>query len=170
MRIRHWLSAIAALLVLAPSVVSAQTPMRFSAHTGLGAPIGRLGDNADLGFNLGLRGEVAMNPKWDFRGDASWERFGRQNVSGSYSYWALAGNLVHRQSARFYQYGGVGVYRTEVSSGNVSVTDANLGLQGGVGLNTTADQLKTFVEFGLTGVFTSSGNNWWFPVKVGIRF
>jgi len=63
-RIRHWLSAIAALLILTPSVVSAQAPMRFSAHTGLGAPIGRLGDNADLGFNLGLRGEVAVNPKW----------------------------------------------------------------------------------------------------------
>ena len=174
MRMRNVLAALAALILAAPITASAQQQqqtIQFSTHAGLGAPVGRLGDNTNMGFNLGLRGEMPMNPKWGFRGDASWDRFGRRAASGSYSYYALAGNLTHYESPRLYEFGGLGVYRSEVSGGSgLTANDNNLGIQGGVGLNMTADQLKTFVEFGLTGVFAQSTTNWWFPVRVGIRF
>jgi hypothetical protein len=169
-----FLTAIAVSAVtLAPDVARAQTPVRFSGAAALALPIGDLGDAADVGFNLALRGETRLSsPGWYFRGDLSWDRFGGKGAVDSYSYLGAAGNLVHRNSnSRVYEFGGLGVYGSKTSFTNqLNTSDKNLGMQAGVGLDMSPGPHTPFVEFGLTSVFTSGGNSIWFPVRFGVRF
>jgi hypothetical protein len=155
------------------ATVGAQTPVRFSVVGGLSLPVGDLGNNADLGLNLGVRGEGrALSPGWAFRGDLSWDRYdGRGGVS-EYSYLAFAGNLVHHESGgRLYEFGGLGIYNSRVAfSDALDHTDTNLGVQMGLGLDLTSKAPNLFTEFGLTSAFTSGRSSVWFPVRFGVRF
>ena len=163
-------------LVLALSsacTLHAQSNVHFGVSGGVALPIGDLGNAANVGFDLGARVTVPLSsPSWGLRGDVNWNRFGGKAGVNSYSYVSIAGNLVHREpGARLYEFFGPGAYnqKIEFTNGfNTSRTD--LGLQGGVGLDMNASDLKTFVEFGLTGVFSSGSNSIWFPVRFGIRF
>ncbi len=163
-----------ALATFAPRAAHAQTPVVFSGAAALALPIGDLGDAADVGFNLSLRGEGRIgSPGWSLRGDLSWDRFGGKGVVDSYSYLGVAANLVHRTSAgRLYEFGGLGIYDSKTSFENqLNHDDADLGLQLGLGLDLAPSGPHTpFVEFGLTSVFTSGSNSLWFPVRFGVRF
>jgi hypothetical protein len=166
-------AAAAVTAIAAPRAVHAQTPIRFSGAAALALPIGDLGDNADLGFDLALRGEGKLSsPNWGLRGDLSWDRFGGKGVVDSYSYLGVAGNLVHRAGgSRMYEFGGLGLYDSKTSFVNdANHDDTNLGLQLGLGLDLNEGPHPTFVEFGLTSVFTSGNNSLWFPVRFGVRF
>jgi hypothetical protein len=176
MRSRHTLLstlfAISAVAVI-PAVVQAQTPVRFSVVGGLSLPMGDLGNTANLGLNIGLRGEGnASSPGWGLRGDVSYDQYdGRSGNVNTYSYLAFAGNLVHREAASsWYEFGGLGVYNSKVRlTTAVDRSDTNLGMQLGAGFEFTHDK-RVFTEFGLTSAFTSGRSSLWFPVRVGIRF
>ena len=163
-------------LVLALSTacaLHAQSNVHFGVSGGVALPIGDLGDAANVGFDIGARITAPLSsPSWGLRGDLNWNRFGGKAGVDSYSFLSLAGNLVHREAgARLYEFFGPGVYNRKIELTNVfNTSHTDLGLQGGVGLDMTASNLKTFVEFGLTSVFSTGTNSIWFPVRFGIRF
>jgi len=162
-----------ALATFVPHVARAQTPVTFSGAAALALPIGDLGNAADVGFNLALRGEGKIgSPGWSLRGDLSYDRFGGKGVVDSYSYLGVAANLVHRTGAgRLYEFGGLGIYGSKTSFENqLDHDDTNLGVQMGLGLDLNPGPHTPFVEFGLTSVFTSGSNSLWFPVRFGVRF
>ncbi|HVT41004.1 MAG TPA: outer membrane beta-barrel protein [Gemmatimonadaceae bacterium] len=155
---------------LPASAVRAQTPMRFSVAGGMSLAIGTLGDVSDVGFDIGLRGETVRGREWGFRGDLTWDRFGARGPVDAYSYLGLAANLLHRHRGQLYEFGGLGLYNRKIAfreSGD-NVSDSNLGMQFGVGLNFRSN--NTFVELGLVNVFTERSNNAWFPLRFGVRF
>lgn len=175
MRFRSIVSAACVALALAvvPRAARAQAPIRFSGAAALALPIGDLGDAADVGFNLSVRGEGRLSsPGWSVRGDLSWDRFGGKGIVDAYSYLGAAANIVHRGSAgRLYEFGGLGLYNSKTSFGDgLNRDDTNLGLQLGLGLDLNPGPHTPFVEFGLTNVFTSGSNSLWFPVRFGVRF
>jgi hypothetical protein len=174
---RHFVAAcaltLAAVAGLAPRAARAQTPVRFSGAAALALPAGDLGNAADVGFNLALRGEGRLSsPNWSFRGDLSWDRFPGRGIVDSYSYLSLAGNFVHRSTkSRVYEFGGLGLYGSRTDFGSsFNQETTNLGLQMGLGLELNPGPNTPFVEFGLTNVFTSGENSLWFPVRFGVRF
>jgi hypothetical protein len=158
---------------IAPSVAWSQTPVSFSGAGALALPIGDLGQAAEVGFNLALRGEARLAwQHWSVRGDLSWDRFGGRGNVDAYSYLGAAANVVHRSGAgRMYEFGGFGLYgeRTTFTS-QLNRDDTTLGLQAGIGVDLTPGPHTPFVEFGVTNVFTSGGNTFWFPVRFGVRF
>ena len=184
---------VALFAVAVPIALRGQTPIRFSAAGGISLPVGDLGDGANVGFNLGFRGETTRGREWRFRGDLTWVRFGAKPVfylaspdgfpcgypdcrsrrySSSYSYVGLAANLLHHETGRVYEFGGLGIYNQKLSINGLQggYSNTNLGLQAGVGVEFNSPDLHSFVEFGLTNVFTSGPNALWFPLKFGIRF
>ena len=168
-----FLTAALAAVAMAARPVRSQTPVRFSVVGGFSLPEGDLGSGADLGVNLGLRGESrAMSPGWSVRGDLSWDHYGGRGSVNAYSYTALAGNLVHHEpSGRVYEFGGLGVYNSRVAFTNtLDRSDTNLGVQVGVGFNLAARAPNVFTEIGLTSAFTSGRSSAWFPVRIGVRF
>lgn len=173
MRIRTAAAAALLLAFAAARALDAQTPVRFSAAAALALPIGDLGDAADIGFNLGLRGEGRLGrPGWSLRGDLSWDHFGGKGFVDSYSYLGVAGNLLHRSAgSRAYQFGGLGLYNSKTAFlDRLNEDQTNLGMQLGVGLDFKPGDVNTFLEFGLMNVFTSGGNSLWFPLRFGVRF
>ncbi len=156
-----------------PRTAHAQTPVVFSGAAALGLPIGDLGNAADVGMSLAIRGEGRLtSPGWSLRGDLSWDRFGGRGPVNAYSYVGFAGNLVHHeQNSQLYEFGGLGLYGSKTSFVDAADhDDTNLGVQMGLGLNFSPGPHTPFVEFGLTSVFTSGSNSLWFPVRFGVRF
>ncbi len=151
----------------------APTPVRFALAGGLSLPAGDLGSDADLGVALGARAETRLrDPRWGLRGDLSWDRYDGHTAVSSFSYVALAGNLVHHGgSGRFYQFGGLGVYNSHLRFVNgADRSNTNLGMQAGVGMALSRGNPSWFTEFGLTSAFTSGRSSVWFPVRAGFWF
>jgi hypothetical protein len=176
MKIRNAFTTACALAVatFAPHAAKAQeTTVRFSGAAALGLPAGDLGNAADVGYSLSLRGETRLwAPEWKFRGDLSWDRFPGRGIVDAYSYLGLAGNMMHRsQGDRFYEFGGLGLYGgTTAFNNQLNQSETNLGLQMGLGLDLAPGPHTPFMEFGVTNVFTSGSNTLWFPVRFGVRF
>lgn len=155
------------------TTVPAPAPVRFALAGGLSLPAGDLGADADLGIALGARAESRLrNPRWGMRGDLSWDRYDGHSAVSSFSYVALAGNLVHHgSSGRVYQFGGLGVYNSHLRFVNgADRSSTNLGMQAGVGVALTRGSPSWFTEFGLTSAFTSGRSSVWFPVRAGFWF
>lgn len=162
-----------AVATFAPRAARAQETVRFSGAGALALPAGDLGNAADVGYSLSLRGEARLwAPEWKFRGDLSWDRFPGRGPVDAYSYLGLAGNMVHRTVGdRLYEFGGLGIYGGTTSFNNqLNQSQTNLGLQMGLGLDLAPGPHTPFMEFGVTNVFTSGGNTLWFPVRFGVRF
>jgi hypothetical protein len=159
-------------IVATATRTDAQQPVRFSVVGGLSIPSGDLGRDAAIGLNLAMRGEgKPMAPNWSLRGDVSYDQYGGYGPVDRFSYLAFAGNLVHRgRGSRFYQFGGLGVYRSSTAFANASDrADTNLGMQVGGGVDLTRDK-RVFAEFGLTSAFTSRRSSLWLPMRIGMRF
>lgn len=155
------------------TTVPAPAPIRFALAGGLSLPAGDLGADADLGIALGARAENRLpNPRWGMRGDLSWDRYDGHSAVNSFSYVALAGNLVHHgSSGRVYQFGGLGVYNSHLRYVNgADRSSTNLGVQAGVGVALSHGHPNWFTEFGLTSAFTSGRSSVWFPVRAGFWF
>jgi hypothetical protein len=170
---RLYLALCVSAAAIIPHEASSQTPVRFSGAAALALPVGDLGDNADAGFQLALRGEGKLpSPNWSLRGDLTWDYFGGKPGVDNYSYLGLAGNLVYRANAsRVYEFGGLGIYGSHAAFGGTLASDeTNLGVQAGLGVDFNQSPHTPFIEFGLTGVFTSGNNSVWFPVRIGVRF
>lgn len=155
------------------TTVAAAAPVRFALAGGLSLPAGDLGADADLGIALGARAESRLrNPRWGMRGDLSWDRYDGHSAVSSFSYVALAGNLVHHGgTGRVYQFGGLGVYNSHLRFVNgADRSSTNLGMQAGVGVALSRGNPSWFTEFGLTSAFTSGRSSVWFPVRAGFWF
>ena len=166
---------LALLLVSAASVARAQqsTGLRMSGLAGVSLPVGELGVDANIGFNLGVRAEGRLSsPGWRLRGDLTWDRFSGLGGINAFSQLALTANALHQARAdRWYLFGGAGLYDTRISFQNgLSRDETNLGLQFGLGLSRFAGNPNTFLEVGLTDVFVPHGTNVWFPVRFGFHF
>ncbi len=149
------------------------SPVSFTLTGGLGLPAGDLGQQANVGLALGLRGETRLaDARWGMRGDVSWDRYDGQGVVTSYQYLALAANLVHHErGGRLYEFGGFGIYHSRVAFvDESSAGDTNLGTQAGIGLQLSDRPPRWFTEFGFTSAFTSGRSSLWFPLRVGLRF
>lgn len=151
----------------------ASSPLRFAFAGGLSLPAGDLGADADVGVALGARAEERLrDPAWGLRGDLSWDRYDGHGAVISFSYVALAANLVHHErSGRFYQFGGLGVYNSRVRAfRGDDRSDTNLGMQAGFGLALNSGSPRWFTEFGLTSALTSGRSSIWFPIRAGFWF
>ena len=165
-------TAALAAATLTARAAAAQTPVRFSAVGGFSLPEGDLASGADLGVNLGFRGEGRISPRgWALRGDLSWDHYDGHGPVNAYSYYALAGNVVHHEgTGRLYEFGGLGIYNSRVQFPDaLDRSETNLGVQLGFGLNFSR-MSNMFTEFGLTSAFTSGRSSAWFPVRLGVRF
>lgn len=157
----------------APRRTTAPATPRFALAGGLSLPAGDLGADADLGVALGARAESRLrDPRWGVRGDLSWDRYDGHTAVSSFSYVALAGNLVHHgATGRVYQFGGLGVYNSRLRFVNgADRSSTNLGMQAGVGVALSRGSPSWFTEFGLTSAFTSGRSSVWFPVRAGFWF
>ncbi len=166
---------LSVVLIGAGARLGAQQPSgtQWSGLAGVSLPVGELGVNANLGFNIGLRAEGRLSsPNWRLRGDLSWDRFGGLGGVNAFSQMALAANAVHQgRGDRFYLFGGAGLYDTRVSFQNgLNRDQTNLGIQFGLGVSRFAGNPNTFLEIGITDVFVASGTNVWFPVRFGFHF
>ena len=144
--------------------------VRFGLAGGLSLPAGDLGNNADGGFALGMRGEGSLRtPRWALRGDLTYDRFGGRGVVDAYSYTSLAASLVHRDAGdRFYQFGGLGVYNARTAFIDAATrSSTNLGVQAGIGFDFRTTAPRWFIETGFASAFTSGRSSLWFPVRAG---
>jgi hypothetical protein len=158
--------------LLTPAASSAQAGISITG--GLGLPVGDLGNSSSLGYGLGGRWESNKGPSgWAFRGDVNWESFSGKDGTAidKLAYLSVGANLVHRSNnSPWYQYGGLGWYRSETELNNgADAEDNNLGAQLGFGTKLSADG-RIFAEAGLSTAFTTGGNSVWFPIRVGFRF
>lgn len=175
MKVRNVLCAgcMLAAASFVPRATRAQTPVRFSGAAAVALPVGNLGDAADPGMSLALRGEARLPwQNWSFRGDLTYDRFGGRGAVDAYSYFGAAANMLHRSSAgRIYEFAGAGLYGSRTSyAGQVNIDGSNFGVQTGLGIDLAPGPHTPFVEFGITNVFTQGTNTVWFPVRFGIRF
>lgn len=173
----YFFRAVGAVLLVAAALSPARA-QGISVAGAVNLPIGNLGDASDVGFGAALRSESPLSSgSWGFRADFTFDRFGAKGAVDNYQYFTLATNLVHHSNARFYQYGGFGLYnaKTVGKSGGVgltpasSVTEQAFGFQGGVGLSLDLLGPKGFMEVGIVDVLTSGRSSVWFPLRVGIR-
>jgi hypothetical protein len=177
---------VAAALI--PSSTHAQRQsLGFAISTGVGLPIGDLGDQANPGISLSVRREQRLGAEaWSLRGGLTFDRMGGNSESGvdNFQFITFATELVHHSSPRLYEFGGLGIYNvktvfppviTTAPSGfgrasTPSISETDIGIQAGLGYNfRTTGGARPFVEFQLVDVFTSGSSSAWFPIRFGIR-
>lgn len=173
-KLSRYLGAAAVLGALLTPAASARGQAGISVVGGVALPVGDLGNSSKFGYGLGGRWESNKGPSgWAFRGDVNWDTFSGKDGTGidKLAYLSVGANLVHRSNnSPWYQYGGLGWYRseTELNSG-ADAEDNNLGAQLGFGTKLSSDG-RIFAEAGLSTAFTTGGNSVWFPIRVGFRF
>ena len=149
MRVRNALCTACAVGAawLAPRSSPAQTPVRFSGAAAVALPVGNLGDAADVGTSLALRGEAKLPwQNWSVRGDVTWDRFSGRGVVDNYSYFGAAANMLHRSTGRLYEFGGAGVYGTRTAFNDQLNRDgSDLGVQTGLGIDLAPGPHAPFV-------------------------
>jgi hypothetical protein len=153
-----------------PAPQAAAPSLRFGITGGLALPAGDLGDAADAGAAIALRGESRLGaPRWSLRADLAVDRFGGRGAVDTYTYTSLAGNLVHHgRSGRAYAFGGLGVYHARTAfDAALDRSSTQLGVQMGVGAGFPARAPRWFAEAGLTSAFTSGRSSLWLPVRLG---
>ncbi len=150
--------------------------VHISAMANLGLPIGDLANASDIGIGLAIRAEGPLStPGMSLRGGLSYDRFNGKGPVDSYSYLGASAEFVHRDArSPLYEFAGIGLYGSKTNyPGALSSDHTNLGMQGGLGFDLTHGAgmaQTTFVEFGVTSIFTSGGSSVWFPFRVGLRF
>lgn len=141
-------------------------------------PIGKFDQQVKTGFGVALRtGLGDTEDTWSGRGSFGFDYFKGSDIAYDNVQFITTGfDIVHRSSDAFYQFGGLALHNTRYTfagSGSTfsrTASQQNFGLTGGVGVNFGTGNVKGFVEFAATTVFTPGANSAWFPVKVGLRF
>ena len=167
----------AALLATAPTVARTQTAVVVSG--GLNAPVGRLGEIADLGYNaaagLNLGGtSVPIGARLE----VGYNGLGYKAGSGDVRIITGTANAIYNFGMTRdapYLIAGLGAYNRSSGSGTlVSGTSATaLGLNGGAGLRFPLSGLSTFFEARYHVMLGSAaeGTNYQFiPITFGIVF
>ncbi len=149
---------------------------QLSIAVGAGFGVGDLERQASSpGIGVALRTTTPLGASnWALRTDVAFDRFSGKGDVDNFQFFTFSSNLVHRTSAKLYQFGGLGMYtaKSVVKPANLR-TETAFGLQGGVGLElgkgNETGVVHPFVEFGLTNVFTTGRTSVWFPVRAGLR-
>lgn len=147
-----------------------------SATLAVALPMGTFDRLARTGFGVALRQTIGDgDAPWSGRGTFGFTYFKGNATYDNIQFIETTFDIVHRSSSAYYQFGGLGLYNTRFTYANTSGlgsqrADQNFGLSGGIGVNYTWGDTKTFIEFAATTVFTGSDNSAWFPVRIGMRF
>ena len=184
-RFLGFLMVACALLTAATAQAQWMRGTQFSGAVGLNLPLGELDKQARAGIDVAIR-TLFTDPAqpWGVRNSLTFDRFGGKTVSGIDNYQFLGllqFELVHSTNKKLYQYVGVGLYQFKATfhstSGppptigrgdDSSISEGDVGFQGGVGLN-FGTTTKTFLELGVVNVLTSGKSSSWFPLRFGIR-
>ena len=173
----RFVRSCAVVLGLAATLSTTQA-QGISVAGAVNLPIGDLGEVSSVGFGVALRSESQLSGGlWGFRADFTFDRFGAKGAVDNFQYFTIATNLVHHSNAKFYQYGGLGLYNAKTVGKSTgagltpasSATEQAFGFQGGVGVSLDLLGPKGFLEVGIVNVLTSGRNSVWFPLRVGIR-
>ncbi|MEA3246457.1 MAG: hypothetical protein U9Q74_09905 [Gemmatimonadota bacterium] len=176
-RLHRFLAAATAVAAFAPPARAQFGSLDgTSAALSVALPMGTFDRLARTGFGVSLRHGIGdPDAPWSGRGTFGFTYFKGNVTYDNIQFIETTFDIVHRSSDAFYQFGGLGLYNTRFTYANASGlgsqrADQNFGLSGGVGVNYTWGDTKTFLEFAATTVFTGSENSAWFPVRIGIRF
>jgi hypothetical protein len=158
----------------------------FSGAVGLNLPVGELDKQGQPGVDIAIRsGFTDPAAPWGVRGGLTFDRFGGKRSSDvdNYQYFGFFQfDVIHNSNKKTYQYAGVGLYQFKAtfqptfsnlpptigSGGGGSISESDVGFQGGVGLN-FGTTTRTFLEIGFVDVMTSGRASAWFPIRFGIR-
>lgn len=169
--------ATATLLVAAPALARAQTSLSVSG--GFNAPVGRLGDLADIGYNaaagLGFGG---TSLPVGARLEVGYNGFGFKGGAGDLRIITGTANAIFNISATKdapYLIAGIGAYNRSSGSSTLGYGGGAtaLGINGGAGLRFPLSGLSTFFEARYHVMLGSSaeGTNYQFiPITFGIAF
>lgn len=174
-----------AALVALPAMASAQEsrPVSFGVSGGLSLPVGDLGEGADAGYNI--TGHIGFKPasftNLSFRGDVSFDRWGlKNNDDVSFRVLGVTANAIYAfpQTTpgviRPYVLGGVGMFNSkstiEVANTSSNVSDTNVGVQAGAGINFQLSGFATFFEAKFVNAFSEGNSSTWIPITFGIKF
>lgn len=169
----------ALLLCSVAGVAMAQTTTssaRFGGRVGVSAPIGDLGDIADLGIHGGVHLDVpfpSSSAGLRLEGD-----FGRYSGKGLVDNVTLGGflasarfQLQDRSALRPYLLGGIGMYRVKtnlVTGGSGSASDIAFAVGGGYDFR--AGNLDMFTEARYVTIRGDNTSTDFIPIALGIRF
>lgn len=170
---------IAGALAAAPAALTAQTSTSLSIAGGLNAPVGRLGDGTDLGYNLaaGLNFGGVLLPV-GLRVEGAYNSFGIKNGGGDIRILNATANAVFNvghTSDSPYVIGGLGIYNRKTNDdffGTSSSANA-VGVNVGGGLRFPVAGLTTFFEaryHAMLGEQIKGANYKFIPITFGIMF
>jgi opacity protein-like surface antigen len=179
----------AAAIAFVPSMSQAQRrapaseSMKFSAGLGVALPQGDFADGVSTGLHIEGMASKRLSASPAFvRGELGFAHYGEKDNSGTTSNQVAAAldlgyNFVSSSSVKPYVLGGLGAYRTALSSdlgaGNATVNDnkTNLGFNAGVGMRFKMAGHVAYVE----GRYVDQGN--WdgakiasLPIAFGLEF
>lgn len=168
-------TALAAVLVLAPSVLVAQG-IRYGVGAGLLMPLGDYGTADKMGWAVG-----ADVTKWmpggmlGVRIEGSYSQTSHDGASGNFKIIGGAADLVYAfgvtaAQMRPYVLGGLGYYNVKESVSGASESKVGFGVGAGVAFKMGAGSTRLFVEGKWTTVSTSGSSTSFIPIRVGLRF
>ncbi|MGI9090097.1 MAG: outer membrane beta-barrel protein [Gemmatimonadaceae bacterium] len=178
------IAAAGAATAGAQAVTSPSKPYSLGIAGGAAIPTGSLsnangvnGLNANTGYDvMGSLGVAAPHYPVSFRGDVAYNNFGLKNTPSNYHVWSVTGNAVYslpaQAAARPYLIGGLGAYRPNSSTGNVTVSgDTKLGFNVGGGIIVPLSGFNAFIESRYNQYAAGNGRSMSFvPVTFGVMF
>ena len=161
-------AALAGFALLSLSThAMAQLPIQLSFNAGIAKPMRNDADVYDSGFHLGAGLKIALIP---VQVDATLDRMGGKGALDDVTVLGLTGSL--RLSVTpplspvgLYFLAGGGLY-----SARNEVTETNIGLNAGAGVNLNLPFLKPFAEVRGIGLFSDPNKLTYATAAVGLRF
>lgn len=175
------IAASSGTIASAQSATSATKPFSLGLSGGASIPVGDLSDRVNTGYSLNGHVGIAA-PTWpiSFRGDVGYNSWGAKDNTidvndANIHAWSFTGNAVYsvpvQSMVRPYLIGGIGAYKTGVSSGNTSFNDdTRFGYNLGGGITLPLTGFNTFVEARYNHVNTDGGSFAYVPITFGIMF
>ena len=164
-------------LLMLPIVASAQASLSVSG--GVNAPVGALGDIADLGYTIAAGislGGTAVPVGLRFEG--AYNGLGLKNASGDVRIISGTANAIFnigKTRDAPYVMAGLGAYNRQMNINNFGKSDSKtmVGINAGGGLRFPLVGLSTFVEARyhvMLGSSTDAANYQFIPITFGIMF
>ena len=177
MQLRSLALVTAALIALSSAPAEAQVKLMVAG--GLNAPVGALGDAADLGYNVtaGLNVGAPLLPV-GLRFEGAYNGLQLKNSGGDVRIIAGIANAIFnigRSNDAPYLIAGLGAYNRRLDFNSFGVTDDKtvVGINGGAGLRFPLVGITTFVEARyhvMLGDRSDATNYQFIPITFGIVF
>jgi hypothetical protein len=175
--LRVLLAGCAMLAIATPARAQFGDLSSTTAALSVSIPVGDLETLAQTGYGIVLRqGMGEPNSKWFGRGSFGFDYFKGNGVTDNVQYIVTGLDLVHRTSSAFYQYGGLGLNNTRITTKSSSGvfnnrSEQNFQLSAGAGVNFGEETgTRWFLEFSAVTVFSGRGNLSSFPIRIGMKF